>query len=318
MLVTERAGRPPPIRLDLSRGGIHQARHLARVRREHDRRLDIIHHLQMRRHCVDRIGIGDERYFAGAEPVKDLLLGFRCLAQPGPDRQRRESVQAHQLFQPTRHHFRRALGRNDRVDVFRHRQGHQAGAGPGRRVGAQHRCTGITLGAGNDQQMPVVALVRCPPPRREQRRKIGRGDQLGISLVLGNQGCREPDIDDIDRANVISGGRLEQAAFGQAHGDRVRCAHRHTVNFTGIAVQPGRDIDGDDWPVLVIDPFDDRPHRFADLPAETGPEQAIDDQLDPAVAGQLLERVHQWFGPQWQIHHVDTDHPLEMRRCVPA
>ena len=131
---------------------------------------------------VQRVRVEDHRLVEFQREATDQARRVRMAAEAGAERddvegfREAEDLRARAVAQGSggrlREGARRAAGHlrgEDRIDALGRADRHEPGAGaqrgvPGQRGGADHAAR-----PGQDQDAPVVALVRIRPPRRQRR-----------------------------------------------------------------------------------------------------------------------------------------------------
>ena len=280
--------RGDPVPLHVRDRGAQQPRHLARVRRDHQRRLrPAAQTVRVLRADGQGVRVEHERPAAGpveqrahdrAAPRGGSQARSGRHHVPRPRQQVVESVPGgHPLLvrQPQGHVF--GLG-GDHAQA-RRRRGHRHQAGP-RPQGAepgQPRRAGPAARAGHDRDAPEVALVRLGrPDRHERAQRPGREQPDARAVQLRDDAGRDADVGDDHPP-----GRFRAQGQGQLRGaqrDGERRPQARSSRAGQVAEQPGRQIDRHHRHARGVDVVRDGGEQAGERPLESGPEQRVHDE----------------------------------------
>ena len=167
-------------------------------------------------------------------------------------------------------------GRIDRPRLRRTEDARHAGTDPHGRPRREPGRAGHLGAAGDHRVAPAVFVIARPRPAQRTGPQIGFvGERGGADFV--QHGVGNPDIGDMNVAHGKTPRIKEVPGFPAKKGDRQRGVRRGPPDFTGIAVDPARHVDGGAGALAYrLDRGARLPVHVADQP---GAEYRVDDEL---------------------------------------
>ena len=131
---------------------------------------------------------------------------------------------------------------------------------------------------------------------------------------LAHQVRRDPDVHDLDAARMRRPVVEEEARFAGGHRDREVRADRVFLRDSGVAVEPGRHVEGDDGGGLTPHPPRERVYRRPQRPRHPDAEEGVHDEVRWVGGRELPDVVkHVEFEPVLVFGHVPEEAEVARR-----
>jgi hypothetical protein len=265
-----------PVLLDLGRGGVEEAGSFAGVGC-HDAQSAI--RSGFWGEPIKAGGVGDDGGWTIMPESDEPLLQVereRIAGETGAEEEGGGGFGQGKGALPGLDHHGLELGGDRGIDLLGHEQGDEAGVSALGGAGGEHGGAVVTEAAGHDDEVAEGPFVAVDGP--------GRGVMLEIighspEQVSGVRTRDEADVgSDLESADVGAGGGGKQADFGGSEGNGDAGSDGVALRFSGIGVEPGGDVDGEDGDARVVDGPDEAAPVGIQWSVEADPEDAVEDQ----------------------------------------